>query len=283
MRNLLRAAGSAFAALALLASGVTGATGATGATTGSAVPAASAAWRGGIVYDALGDSYASGYGVPPYDGACGRSGSAYAEQLNGRMRIHLDDFVACAGATTTSLVTGGQLNGLNARTDLVTLTVGGNDIGWSSTVIACLGGTDPQCAAAVAATRSTITTQLPGLLDSVYTKVARHAPNARVVVTGYPHLFSPKYGSYLGASAPEQRALNDGADLLNRVIAKEAKKHHFTFIDVTSRFQGHGVNAPSAWILGPSDPAAFHPTLAGYRAYTAAIASSLRHCTVHGH
>ncbi len=235
-----------------------------------------------MVYDALGDSYASGYGVPPYDGSCGRSASAYAEQLNGRLRIHLDDFVACAGATTTSLVSGGQLDALNADTDLVTLTIGGNDIGWSSAVVACLGGTDPQCAAAVAATRSNITTKLPALLASVYSQVAQHAPNARVVVTGYPRLFSPFYGAYLGASVSEQRALNDGANVLNRVIARAAKQHGFTFVDVTNRFRGHGVNAPSAWILGPFDPAAFHPTLSGYRAYTAAIASTLRHCPPRG-
>ena len=269
MRNLLRAAGSALAALALFVPGVAGAT------------SASATHRPAVVYDALGDSYASGYGVPPYDGSCGRSESAYAEQLNGRLRIRLDDFVACAGATTTTLVTGGQLDALDARTDLVTLTIGGNDIGWSSAVAACLGGTDPECAAAVAATRSRITTELPGLLDSVYTQVAQHAPNARVVVTGYPRLFSPYYGPYLGASAPEQRALNDGANRLKRVIATAAKKHHFTFVDVTTRFRGHGVNAPSPWVLGPFDPAAFHPTLAGYRAYTSAITSSLRHCPVH--
>ncbi len=275
MRNLLRATGSAFAALALFASGASGATGATAA---SAVSSAPAAARIGVVYDALGDSYASGYGVPPYDGSCGRSEAAYAEQLNGRMRIHLDDFVACAGATTTSLVAGGQLDALDADTDLVTLTIGGNDIGWSSAVVACLGGTDPDCAAAVAATRSNITTKLPGLLDTVYRQVAEHAPNARVIVTGYPRLFSPFYGTYLGASAPEQRALNEGAKVLNRVIAKAAQKHGFTFVNVTNRFKGHGVNAPNAWVLGPFDPAAFHPTLSGYRAYTAAIASSLRHC-----
>src|SRR6188474_470029 len=78
-----------------------------------------------IVLDALGDSYASGYGVPPY-AECGRSQSAYAVQLDGRQRVQLDDFVACAGATTTSLVTGGQLAALDADTDLVTLSIGGN-------------------------------------------------------------------------------------------------------------------------------------------------------------
>ena len=227
-----------------------------------------------VVYDALGDSYASGYGVPPY-GACGRSQSAYAVQLDGRQRIALDDFVACAGATTTSMVSGGQLGALDADTDLVTLTVGGNDIGWSQAVTACLGGTDAQCAGTVALVRSRITTALPGLLDAVYAQIAAAAPNAHVVVTGYPRLFSPEYGAYLGASTAEQAALNDGADLLNSTIAAAVARHGFQFVDVTKRFVGHGVNSPYAWILGPFDPGAFHPTADGYETYTAAVNSAL--------
>ena len=60
-----------------------------------------------------------------------RSDAAYAVQVAGRERLALDDFVACAGATTATLVSGGQLTALGARTDLVTLTIGGNDTGWS--------------------------------------------------------------------------------------------------------------------------------------------------------
>ncbi len=65
---------------------------------------ASAAPPSRTSYDVLGDSYGSGYGVPPYT-ACGRSQSAYGVLVDGRARLDLDDFVACAGATTTSLVT----------------------------------------------------------------------------------------------------------------------------------------------------------------------------------
>src|SRR4051794_21056983 len=73
-------------------------------------------------YDVLGDSYGSGYGVPPYSTACGRSQSAYGVLVDGRARLVLDDFVACAGATTTSLVAGGQLAALDQDTDLVLLS-----------------------------------------------------------------------------------------------------------------------------------------------------------------
>ncbi len=239
------------------------------------VAPASAAPRQSIEYDALGDSYASGYGVPPYSATCGRSQSAYAVLVDGRKKIDLDDFVACAGATTTSMVTGGQLGALDDDTDLVTLSIGGNDIGWSSAVRACLGGTDQQCSDALVLVRGRIVTQLPGLLDTVYTQVAAAAPGASVVVTGYPRLFSPEYGAYIGASAAEQQALNDGADLLNGVVAAAAARHGFGVVDVTRRFDGHGVNAPEPWVLGPLDPAAFHPTLDGYKAYAAAVTAAV--------
>jgi lysophospholipase L1-like esterase len=238
---------------------------------------ASATSHQAVEYDALGDSYASGYGVPPYD-ACGRSQSAYAVQLDRLRRIDLDDFVACAGATTKSLVEGGQLRALDEDTDLVTISIGGNDIDWVSAVAACLGGTDEQCAGAVAATRAFTTTVLPGLLDSVYSKVSARAPHAQVVITGYARLFSPRYGPVLEASVSEQKAINDVADLLNKVIARAAAKHCFEFVDVTEKFLGHGLNAPPphAWILGPLDPAAFHPDIVGYRAYTAAVIAAIK-------
>jgi lysophospholipase L1-like esterase len=219
------------------------------ALAGSAA-AAPAAPASRVVYDALGDSYASGYGVPPY-ADCGRSQGAYAVQLDGRQRVRLDDFVACAGATTTSLVAGGQLAALDADTELVTLSIGGNDIGWR------------------------VTSQLPALLDTVYAKVAAAAPNAHVVVTGYPRLFSPEYGAYLAASSAELSALNAGADALDAVIAAAAGRAGFQYVDVRKRFDGHGVNSPDAWILGPFDPGAFHPTADGYEAYTAAVNSAL--------
>ena len=243
------------------------------ALVGSAATAAPAA-PPRVAYDALGDSYASGYGVPPY-GACGRSQSAYAEQLDGRQRIQLDGFVACAGATTSSLVSGGQLAVLNASTGLVTLTVGGNDVSWSTAVAACLAGSDAQCAGAIALVDGLATAQLPTLLGSLFAQVAADAPNAHVVVTGYPRLFSPEYGAYFAASPAEQTAMNAAADTLDSVIADAAARAGFQYVDVRRRFDGHGANSPDAWIHGPLDPAAFHPTLEGYDAYTAAVNSAL--------
>ncbi|MGB8382642.1 MAG: SGNH/GDSL hydrolase family protein [Dermatophilaceae bacterium] len=165
---------------------------------------ATAAPRPPVVFDALGDSYASGYGVPPYDGVCGRSSAAYAVQIDGRMRINLDDFAACAGATTDTLEAG-QLAALDEDTDLVTVSIGGNDIPWQLLVGACVLGGDQQCADAATATMWTIQNVLPGLLDDTYGQIAAAAPDAHVVVTGYPRLFSPEYGAYYNASRASSR------------------------------------------------------------------------------
>jgi lysophospholipase L1-like esterase len=241
-----------------------------GATASSAAPAPRTS------YDVLGDSYASGYGVPPYSATCGRSQSAYGVLVDGRARLALDDFVACGGATTTSMVAGGQLAALDEDTDLVLLSIGGNDTGWSQAVGACLGGTDAQCAAASKLVQGRIAGTLPGLLDTVYAKIAAAAPEARVIITGYPRLFSPEAGAYLGASPAEQQVLNDGADQLNEALAAAAERHGFEFVDVTERFLGHGVNAADPWILGAGDPGSFHPNLAGYEAYAAAVTAAIK-------
>ena len=230
-----------------------------------------------FVLDGLGDSYASGYGVAPsFTTACGRSDAAPAPAVAGRMRLALDDFVACAGAKTTDLVPQGQIAALGPDTDVVTLSIGGNDIGWSSAVTACLGGTDAQCAGALAQTRGRITSVLPGLLDSAYDKVDAGAPNATIFVTGYPRLFSPDYGGVLGASPAEQVALNDGADLLNATIRAAAEGHDYTFVDVTERFVDHGVNASEPWLIWPTSPGSFHPDAQGYQAYAAAVTAAIR-------
>ena len=239
---------------------------------------ASAAPRRPIVYDALGDSYASGFGVDPGSytgGSCDRSDAAYPVQVDGREKLALDGFVACAGATTATLVSGGQLNALDDDTDLVTLMIGGNDIGWSTAVGACLIGDDSACTGAIALTRSKVTGMLPALLDSVYARVAEKAPHAHVLVVGYPRLFSPAYGAYLAATPQRQQALNDGADLLNGVIAAAAARDRFQFVDVTKRFDDHGVNAPDPWIQGPLSPGPFHPNAEGYAAYAAAVTAAV--------
>lgn len=251
---------------------------------GSVLPATSASSN--FVYDALGDSYAAGTGVTPQQ--------AYPNVLNGRMKIALDDFAAVTGATVPTMLAadGGQLGALDADTDLVTISIGGNDIGWTAAIAICLLAPDVACEGAVDGSTADITGPLPGLLDAAYTQVEAAAPDAHVVVTGYPRLFSPEYGAYSGfltvdlgggpitlpfeASVAEQQLMNDAADLLNATMRVEAEEHGFQFVDVTERFEDHGVNAPDAWIFGVTDPVPFHPTVKGQHAYGVALRSAIK-------
>lgn len=249
-----------------------------------ALPAAAAPTR--VVYDALGDSYAAGFGTAPPVDDCARSELAYPYVLDGRMQIHLDDFAACSGATVPDLLAN-QLDALDADTDLVTISIGGNDIGWGQVITACLVADEQQCAEAVAGTSFLIQNQLPSLLGTAYTAVRAAAPDAHVVITGYPRLFSPEHGDYvpdpdlpLVVSPTEQQMLNDGADLLNSVIAQTAQEHGFQFVDVRQRFEGKGVNAPNAWIGGIEDPEQFHPTARGQHAYGVSLRAAIRPSTL---
>lgn len=224
-----------------------------------------------VVYDALGDSYAAGSGAS----------TAYAYVLDGRMKIALDDFAAVGGATVPTMLTG-QLDALDPDTDLVTVSIGGNDIGWGDVVQACVAFDEPMCQGAVAQTAQLIQTALPGLLHGAYSAVRTEAPDAHVVVTGYPRLFSPEFGDYapfpgapLMLTVEEQQMLNDGADLLNQVTAGVAQQHGFQFVDVTRRFTGHGVNAPDAWLTDFSATVPLHPTDQGQHAYGVALTSQI--------
>jgi hypothetical protein len=159
--------------------------------------------------------------------------------LDSEKRIHLQANATCSDATTSD-VADTQLSALNPGTRLVTLTVGGNDLGVSLVVRTCI--TMPaDCEEAVLKAGK----QLPMLgsdLIDLYGDVADAAPRARIVVTGYPHLLEP--------TAPFDpaliAALNFPTDELNRTIreavtAAYASGINIFYVDVTAAFEKHGI------------------------------------------
>jgi lysophospholipase L1-like esterase len=108
----------------------------------------------GIGYVALGDSYSAGEGNPPFFSAtemgadtCHRSPLAYPELINADKTLNIAsyDFRACSGATRHDLVFGmdtedSQLDHLSSSTQLVTISVGGNDVGFPDVLPQCVTG-----------------------------------------------------------------------------------------------------------------------------------------------
>ncbi|MET7302287.1 SGNH/GDSL hydrolase family protein [Embleya sp. NPDC005575] len=217
-------------------------------------------------YAALGDSYSSGVGAGDYltgGGDCKRSANAYPALWQQAHAAAEFAFVACSSATTAD-VRARQLSAVTGDTTLVTISVGGNDIGFADTIETCVLGGDRDCSDAVARSTAYARDRLPADLDATYAQIRRQAPDARLVVLGYPRLFET--GScLLGLSVAKRRALDDAADVVADITAHRAAAGGAEFADVRDRFAGHGVCAADEWLHGLTLPVdeSYHPTATG--------------------
>lgn len=230
-------------------------------------------------YTALGDSYASGTGTREYydSSSCQRSPHAYPVLDAARLGATLT-FAACAGAKIPDVLTK-QLGSLNASTRYVTVSVGGNDTGWSSVVVQCAKPWPYTCWGDIDRAEAYIRTTLPGNLDQLYARIRALAPNARVVVVGYPRLFNGEECNAIARISPgEQAELNAAADLLATTIKARAGAAGFGFVDARGPFAGHAVCDDVEWINGTSLPIgeSYHPNRSGHTGYASLVEAALR-------
>jgi len=221
---------------------------------------------GGPVYAALGDSYSSGVGTGSYtlDAGCKRSVYAYPYLYAQKHPGTSLTFVACSGARTSDLLAT-QIQAVTSTTTLVTMTVGGNDIGFANLIYQC---TLSDCSTALDTTRANLEATLGPALDQVYTTVkSRAAPGAKIIVLGYPRVFSgASCLSSLGVSATEQGKANALADALDQVIAAHAAADGVTYETAIGTFSGHGVCSSSPWLNGLNllnSGESYHPNKSG--------------------
>lgn len=250
-----------------------------------------------IQYVALGDSYAAGQGAAPYeDPVCLQSQSSYPELLDDVKRVRLLRDASCSGATMDDV----RLEQIptiqkNRKIDLVTLTIGANDVIEATTVAdggnvltICSVGLPADCNAAIARALALLTPPAPAVaspfaqeLTETLTAVVSATPNATILVTGYPRLFEtppPEDPRYVAIAS-----LNAAIDALNATIAAvagELRNQYIDvrYVDVAGAFAGHGIGSPDPWInppLATATPEAFHPTAAGYVQYAAALRAAL--------
>jgi len=253
-----------------------------------------------VDYVALGDSYASGPGIPTQvDSTCARSDQNYPSLLAAARNWQLTD-VSCSGARTTALAgpqgaQPPQLDALDADTDMVTLTIGGNDIGFSSNLATCAGLTSSDPAGNPCKTFFTSggTDQLEQRVNDTAPKIAaaldavrQRAPHAKVLVVGYPALF-PDDGvgctsSAVPIAAGDFAYLRDTEKKLNAMIASQASANRAAYVDTYTPSIGHDMCRPAGerWIepLVPVAPAApAHPNAQGQQAMATTVERAL-HC-----
>lgn len=261
-------------------------------------------------YVALGDSYSSGEGVPPFDPAtdtktnkCHRSTRAYS-QVFAPPNYQLNrTFLACSGAVTDNvgrLDAAGSLTGVPhpdddsgvlqlarldaatwGQTDLVTISIGGNDAQFASVLKQCVF---LPCHRGKRAKRiiERIANEVPGLLAGAYAAIRRTAPNATVVAMGYPQLFpnDPRERCPLGkrrvVSRVKQIFLRERGEQLNRIVASQAAAAGIHFVDLERAFSGHEpCGKGEEWlhglvVRGPT-VFSFHPNAKGQRAYASEL------------
>lgn len=259
-------------------------------------------------YVALGDSYSSGLGAEATAAdhnplaRCQRTSKAYYHQVAKAYRFKSTAFWACSGATVRTLQTGksgepSQLTRIDANTSLVTISVGGNDVGFSKILAGCViklpwSESCSEQGGDVAGRMAELRRTLPDL----YRKIAARAPKARVIVMGYPRIFSEADGAGGdNISVADQQWLNARGRELNDLIRQtvaEADQHlaatrgagSVEFADVYHSFAGHEVGSADPYINGlavsvsqlAAEPRSFHPTVKGHEALARVFVEQIR-------
>jgi lysophospholipase L1-like esterase len=255
-------------------------------------------------YVALGDSFTSGGGLPrtiPEAGACGQSELSYPHLVAKTLGAELTD-ASCGGATTDNgtrpqtLAAGAepwppQLDALTAGTDLVTVGLGGNDLGWylgvmaSCTSAAVQDPTGDPCERTGTAAATDITAvppQIGARLETLLTEVHRGAPHARLLLVGYPQPV-PAKGSCpeLPLATGDYPFVRAQWQALDDAMRKAAAASGATFVEVMGPSEGHDICAgDDAWVNGvqavPGVAAAYHPLAREQVAVAGLVEQALR-------
>ncbi|MGW6915752.1 SGNH/GDSL hydrolase family protein [Kitasatospora sp. NPDC054939] len=269
-------------------------------------------------YVALGDSYASGAGVPGQSaGLCLRSDRNYGRLVARALGAAKYTDVTCAAAKVKAMtepqydafirVNDAQLNAVTADTDLVTLTVGGNDLGVTDlgvgdVIATCMAGAlvnplgtpckdvfhhgywdwgswswrygNDDLADRVAGAA-------PRIAD-VLKKIRAKAPGARIVLVGYPSVLPAdewKCFARQPVTVGDVAYLHGVLVKLNTMLKNTAAANGATYVDTATPTAGHDVCSDDRWIEGalPGSPAVpFHPNATGEKVMADAVLAALR-------
>lgn len=131
----------------------------------------------GTAYVALGDSFSAGIGTrAPVDNRY-RSEFGYPVLIADAQGFDLD-YQACSGADINDVLID-QAPALNADTSYVTITVGGNDLGYADVITECaLPWWISDCCGAIDDAEGTLERELPNRYDTLFAEIAQRAPSA---------------------------------------------------------------------------------------------------------
>ena len=250
---------------------------------------------GSPVYVALGSSFAAGAGLGNLEAgspwACARSVNGYPQRLARLRNLPIVD-MSCSGAVTRHLLAGGQyfqgpqVRTVTSKTRLVTITTGGNDIGYVAdlSLIAASKSKGPigwivrtfWKAPASASDRdlAALRVRLVETLRAIHER----APDATVVLATYPAIL-PAKGTCdkLAMTSEEAQLMRSVANSLAETTRSAAVEGDALFVDMNEIGSQHHACSEAPWTNGWRDAAGqpFHPTQLGATETAAAISRAM--------
>ncbi|HYF45065.1 MAG TPA: GDSL-type esterase/lipase family protein, partial [Acidimicrobiales bacterium] len=251
-------------------------------------------------YVALGDSYTAGPLIPDNNGeplGCLRSDENYPQEVARAYGVSVID-ASCSGAETEDMtqpqgVTPGpnppQFDRLTPDTQVVTVGIGGNDIGFSSIVqncVALLGDFERPCkddyvvndTDQLANRIGDTADDIAAVLEGIHTR----SPLADVYLVGYPAILPESGGCWpqMPLTSTDVAYLRDTEKRLNTMLAQQAALHGATYVDVYTPSIGHDACTSSSvrWVepIVPGNVAAsVHPNARGMEGMAAAVKAAI--------
>lgn len=243
----------------------------------------------GAAYVSMGSSFAAGAGIGPLqEGSpqrCSRTTNNYASLLAERLELVLID-TSCSGATTEHVISrwdelGPQIDAVNEQTRLVTITVGGNDLGYVANLFAgsCGQGvalTDGPCKPVIEPTEADYA-KLEARLKAISAEVFRRSPRSRLIFVQYLTLLSADTCGLETISEKDAALAREVARRLSQSTRRAALESGAEVLAIDLESKAHAPCSAEPWSFGfPSDHdwtkgTPWHPNAVGH----AQIAKSL--------
>jgi len=230
---------------------------------------------------ALGSSIASGFGIPVQSTGCGRSSRNYPQLIAARYSLTLTD-VSCGSAVVPNLVdtpqgdNPPQITAVTPDTKLITISVGGNDIRYNGTAVAC-GDPATQCTAPPNVDANSVTMQAQ--LEQLIEQLRNLAPSAKIVLITYPREVPPGNCAALSFTDEEATIVRSLGERLEAALVAVAANTKVLFVDPYVEPGDHtGCSPePERWTAGRDAPDgfAYHPTALGHEVMAQMIAAVL--------
>jgi lysophospholipase L1-like esterase len=238
-------------------------------------------------YVALGSSFAAGIGLgpraPDSPVHCFRGMGGYPSLVAQRTGLDVVD-MTCSGSTTGHILNGGQLLlgsqlaaiGPDAR--LVTITSGGNDVGYIGDLMAASGSMAGWYHGAVKPAADRPYGAVEANLKAIIARVRARAPQAQVILVSYPAII-PANGNCTATGVNDRQAQisRSVAARLAAITRTAAAASGVTLVDMDRLSAGHDVCSATPWVIGAIavDGTPFHPNAAGSAATAASIIAAI--------